>query len=173
MTIEFHSSEFPNPSVFNINVDITVTGDSCKDKKMRLTKNIIFTEYETNDKLLFPKVVPLPRIIPDQCWPNVEDKFKLVRAESNLGVAAVQEAVKLDPISLTIVISTFNIKFIGEQVSLKIAIVQDLVESAELLIVNIDFVEMKDYKEKIFMPIPLSSRVIGAGVDAVQSISQD
>ena len=150
MTIEFHSSEFTNPSVFNINVDITISGDQCKDKKMRLTKNIIFTEYETNDKLLSPKVVPLPGIIPDPCWPDVEEKFKLVRAESNLGVAAVQEAVKLDPISLTVVISTFNTKFIGEQVSLKIAIVQDIVESTELLIINIDFIEMKGYEEKIF-----------------------
>ena len=73
-------------------------------------------------------VIPIPTITQ---YPDCEqdfDKFTIKQIYSNLDAKKVQDAVKLDSISNSIVIYTNDMAFLDQQISMLIVIDQDDVD---------------------------------------------
>ena len=122
---------------------------------------------EVSDALLLPTVMPLP-IVTREPFPCEEPPifdFKIERVYTKLNIFKVLNAVTIDNYAKTLVVSTLDTDFIGHHVSLRITLDQDLTDIVDEKLVIIDFIPPTGKEVLLFAPIPLTSRIIGGGVE--------
>lgn len=146
---------------------------SCVTEALRFDKRLEFVEVQVSNVVLLPSIVPLPKVRREP-FPCIEPPifdFKIERIYTKLPLWKVLNAISIDNDAKTIVVSTLDLDFIGQEVSLRITIEQALTDRVDEKLVIIEFVPPKDEKLLIFEPIPLTSRVMGTGVKGVTNLS--
>jgi len=116
---------FKNGYAHPIAVHATVGESMCKVSSLSLSEKIMFIEFNVGSPILIPMVRDLPLVFQlPPCGYDVQ-KFKITHVETKLPLEDVFEAVFIDNVSNTIVVSTVKPKFKNQQVSLKIVIDQE------------------------------------------------